>query len=116
MAESLFSQTRKRGNVERVNSTGARQDIELDGLASLEYHERLTRFARGAVRHWVKNMTVIDFRPLYAVSIHHQQRQLLQEISTFFQNNMTDEQLDRIRELLEQYSNSLFTALQWPKA
>ncbi|KIW78370.1 hypothetical protein Z517_08205 [Fonsecaea pedrosoi CBS 271.37] len=107
MAESLFSQTRKQGNAERVKSVGAEQDIELNGLASLEYHERLTRFARGAVRHWVKNTTVIDFRPLYAVSIHHQQRQLLQEISTFFRSNMTDEQLDRIGILLGQYTNTL---------
>lgn len=85
------------------------RDKELDGLASLPYYERITEFARNSTRHWVKGCnTVIDFRPLYAVTIHHLQRQLAQEIQVFSTTHMTDEQLGRIRALLKQYSNKIF--------
>ncbi|KAJ9616435.1 hypothetical protein H2200_000153 [Cladophialophora chaetospira] len=86
MAGCLFPQFQKQDDTEPIHMDTGR-DSELDGLASLQYHERMTRFARGATRHWVKNTTVIDFRPLYAVSIHHQQRQILQEMNAFFKTN-----------------------------
>jgi len=43
----------------------------LDDLAELSYHERLTRFLRGAARHWVAGgISVIEFRPLYTITIY----------------------------------------------
>jgi hypothetical protein len=87
------------------------RDKELDDLASLPYHERITEFARNSTRHWVKDCnTVIDFRPLYAVTIHHLQRQLEQEIQIFSATDMTDEQLEKIRVLLQQYSKNYYLA------
>jgi hypothetical protein len=56
---------------QRIDTKKAR-DEELEGLAAFQYHTRLTQFIRGATRHWVKgSTTVIDFRPLYAITIHH---------------------------------------------
>ena len=87
------------------------RDKELDGLASLSYHERITEFARNSTRHWVKDCnTVIDFRPLYAVTIHQLQRQLVQEIQIFSATDMTDEQLEKIRVLIQQYSKTFYLA------
>jgi hypothetical protein len=87
------------------------RDKELDGLASLPYHERITEFARNSTRHWVKDCnTVIDFRPLYAVTIHQLQRQLAQEIQIFSATDMTNEQLEKIRVLIQQYSKTFYLA------
>ncbi|KAF4636040.1 hypothetical protein G7Y89_g2051 [Cudoniella acicularis] len=94
--------TTKRAEIRRE------RDKDLDGLASLTYHERLTEFARNSTRHWVKDSnTVIDFRPLYAITIHHLQRQLSQEIYLLNENEMTDSQLENIRKLLKQYTSAL---------
>jgi hypothetical protein len=90
---------------ERIDKRNAR-DGELEDLASLPYYERITQFARGSTRHWVEDSTtVVDFRPLYALTMHNIQRQLLQEMHIFSAANLTDEQLERIRNLLERYSN-----------
>jgi hypothetical protein len=84
------------------------RDEELDGLASLTYHQRMTEFARNSTRHWVKDSnTVIDFRPLYAITIHHLQRRIAQEIRLLNEKEVTDSQLENIQKLLKQYSNSL---------
>lgn len=102
----LAPQLRRQDTAKRVCIRKER-DKELDGLASLPYHERITEFARNSTRHWVKNRnTVIDFRPLYAITIHHLQGQLAKEIQTFSATEMTDEQLEKIRVLLQQYSKS----------
>jgi hypothetical protein len=81
------------------------RDKELDGLGSLNYHERLTEFIRGSTRHPVKNsITVVDFRPLYAVTVHHLQRKLAQEIRLILSEPVTDSQLEGISKLLQEYS------------
>ncbi|CAN9136360.1 unnamed protein product [Alternaria alternata] len=78
----------------------------LDGLAELSYHERLTRFLRGAARHWVAgDISVIDFRPLYTVSLYDLQRQLAREIQKVEGENITDEQLSRMRGTLHEYTH-----------
>ena len=83
------------------------RDKELEGLASLGYLERLTHFARGSTRHRVKDsITVVDFRPLYAITVHHLQKQLAQEIHLLTKEEITDLQLTRIEELVKRYSNS----------
>ncbi|RYP04079.1 hypothetical protein DL765_010312 [Monosporascus sp. GIB2] len=67
--------------VKESNNKDANRDRLLKGLGSLPYHERLTRFLRGSVKHWVKGgVTVIDFRPFYTVTIHQLQRQLAEQI------------------------------------
>jgi hypothetical protein len=77
----------------------------LDGLAELPYHERLTRFLRGAARHWVAGgISVVDFRPLYTVTIYDLQRQLVRELQNVDGENITDEQLNRMRGTLHEYS------------
>ena len=82
----------------------------LDGLAELSYHERLTRFLRGAARHWVAGgISVIDFRPLYTVTLYDLQRQLTREIQKVEGENITDEQLIRMRGTLHEYSTSSWT-------
>ncbi|KAH8629740.1 hypothetical protein IG631_14317 [Alternaria alternata] len=82
----------------------------LDGLAELPYHERLTRFLWGAARHWVAGgISVIDFRPLYTVTLYSLQRQLAQEIQNVEEKNITDEQLSRMRGTLHEYSTSSLT-------
>ena len=85
------------------------RDNLLDGLASLPYYERLTRFIRGSTKHLVAGgITVVDFRPLYTVSIHHFQRQLAQEIQKIENFEVTDSQLEDIRETLHNYSKLIF--------
>ncbi|KAL1794567.1 hypothetical protein ACET3X_006383 [Alternaria dauci] len=89
------------------NEDGVR-DKCLDGLAELPYHERLTRFLRGAAKHSVAGgISVIDFRPLYTVTLHDLQRQLAQEIQKVEGENVTDEQLSRMRRTLHEYTNAL---------
>jgi hypothetical protein len=81
------------------------RDAFLEGLVDLSYHERLTCFLRGAARHWVAGgISVIDFRPLYTVTLHNLQRQLAEEIQQIEGENVTEEQLSRIRETLHKYS------------
>jgi hypothetical protein len=100
---SLF-QRRRQNTSERIE-TRENRDEELDGLAALNYHERLTHFVRGSTRHSVKgSITVVDFRPLYAITVHHFQRQIAQEIQLFLTETTTDGQLSRLRHLLEGYS------------
>ncbi|KAM5341705.1 hypothetical protein ACJ41O_014736 [Fusarium nematophilum] len=84
------------------------RDAVLEGLASLPYHERLTRFLRGSTRHWVTGgVNIVDFRPLYSVTIHHLQRQLAQEIHQIAEDDVTDEQLERIRQTIKKYTDAL---------
>ena len=91
------------------NGEAVREDC-LDGLAALPYHERLSRFLRGAARHWIAGGTsVIDFRPLYTVALYDLQRQLAQEIQNVEGENITDEQLIRMRRTLHEYSTSSLT-------
>jgi len=95
----------RQDTVQRIGQR-LRSDDELEGLASMGYHERLTTFARDATRRTVDgSTTIIDFRPLYAVTIHHLQRLLSVEMQAFSTQNMTDVQLETIRKLLKQYSN-----------
>lgn len=77
----------------------------LDGLASLSYLERLTKFIRGSTKHWViGGVTVIDLRPLYAVTVHNLQRHLAEEIHKVDCDNITEQQLEKIGDLLNKYS------------
>lgn len=105
---SIVHQNRlmKQQTEDRMNARRER-DSELDGLGSLTYHERLTEFVRGSTRHPVKNsITVIDFRPLYAVTLYHLQRRLAQEIQLILAQPTSDVQLERIEKLLGEYSMS----------
>ena len=89
-----------------------RTDV-LNGIADLPYHERITRFLRGSTMHWVKGgVTVVDFRPLYTVTLHDLQRQLVAEIHRAKHENVTDVQLKSIREILHQYSETIFDFLR----
>jgi hypothetical protein len=101
---ACLQQTTSENNEERAKNN----DKELEGLASLEYHERLTHFIRGSTRRSVKGkkapITVIDFRPLFAVIVHHFQKQLAEEIGLVSLRTLSKEQLDRIGRLLKQYS------------
>lgn len=91
------------------NEEAVRQNC-LDGLAELPYHERLTCFLRGAARHWVAGgISVIDFRPLYTVTLYDLQRQLAREIQKVEGENITDEQLSRMRGTLHEYNTSSLT-------
>jgi hypothetical protein len=93
-------------NVE--DKQGNEDDKLLEGLASLPYLERLTCFIRGSTRHSVTGgVTVVDFRPLYSVTIHHLQRQLAEEIQKLTNADLTTPQLDRIRETLHKYSTAI---------
>ncbi|KAI0199846.1 hypothetical protein F4808DRAFT_431470 [Astrocystis sublimbata] len=84
------------------------ENIVLEGLAALPYHERLTRFIRGSTKHWVSGgVTIVDFRPLYAVTVHHLQYQLATELAKIEKTTVTDEQLERIRDVLHKYTSSL---------
>lgn len=49
---------------------------------------------------------MVDFRPLYTVAIHDLQRQLTREIRQIQTQDVTDEQLGRIRDTLHKYSES----------
>lgn len=91
-----------------LNSDGMKQEhLPLDGLGTLPYYERVSHFIRGSTRHRVAGgVTVLDFRPLYAVTIHHTQRQLATCISEIEKNEANSQQLARIRRLLHQYSKS----------
>lgn len=89
-----------------------KHDDFLDGIANLSYHERLTQFLRGSTRHWVAGgVTVVDFRPLYTVNVHHPQRRLAKEIKKVEAEDITDLQLETIQETLHQYSVSSITFL-----
>ncbi|KAF2728102.1 hypothetical protein EJ04DRAFT_556965 [Polyplosphaeria fusca] len=78
---------------ERKSEHDSRNDF-LNGLAKLPYHERITRFLRGAARHWVAGgISVVDFRPLYSVTLHDLQRQLAGEIQKIEGESVTDDQL-----------------------
>ncbi|KAF2107046.1 hypothetical protein BDV96DRAFT_654136 [Lophiotrema nucula] len=92
---------------QKQNDKNKRYDV-LDGLANLSYHERLTSFLRGSTRHWVAGgVTVVDFRPLYSVTLHHLQRQLAGEIEKVGKHEVTDQQLKDLRETLHQYTDAL---------
>ncbi|KAI1739588.1 hypothetical protein F4680DRAFT_466396 [Xylaria scruposa] len=84
------------------------EDNVLEGLALLPYHERLTKFIRGSTKHWVAgDVPIVDFRPLYAVTIHHLQHGLATEPSKIEKTIAIDEQLKGIRDILYKYTNSL---------
>ncbi|KAI0971597.1 hypothetical protein F4678DRAFT_479416 [Xylaria arbuscula] len=53
------------------------------------------------------NVTIVDFRPLYAVTIHHLQYPLATELAKIGENIVTGEQLESIRDILHKYTNSL---------
>jgi hypothetical protein len=89
-----------------MNRLGKKND-ELDTLMSRNYHERVTQFIRGSTRHRSQGITVLDFRPLYAITIHHIQRQLAKEIRDISNSRVTDNQLEIIRQLIEKYSTYL---------
>jgi len=81
------------------------RDEELEGLASLKYHERITQFARGSISHLVdETTTVIDFRPLYAITLHDLHRQLAEQVQLIMKNEITDDQLKLMRRLSKRYS------------
>ncbi|PMD59899.1 uncharacterized protein K444DRAFT_612963 [Hyaloscypha bicolor E] len=84
------------------------RDNLLDGLALLPYFERLTHFIRGSTRHLVAGgVTVVDFRPLYTVIVHHLQRQLAEEIQKIEKADITGQQLEDIRGTLHKYTDAL---------
>lgn len=88
------------------------RDNLLDGLALLPYFERLTHFIRGSTRHLVAGrVTVVDFRPLYTVIVHHLQRQLAEEIQKIEKADVTGQQLEDIRGTLHKYSKTVFQLL-----
>lgn len=93
------------GSVEEEIDLRKARDEELCQLETLPYHERLTEFVRGSTRHCVgNNITILDFRPLYAMNIHHLQRRLAKEISHLLNSTTCDIQLERLRITLRQYS------------
>ena len=78
-----------------------KRDNLLDALALLPYFERLTRFIRDSTRHLVAGgVTVVNFRPLYMVTVHGLQRQLAEEIQKIEKADVAGLQLDDIRETL----------------
>jgi hypothetical protein len=96
-------------DLEQKRTKEEERDNLLDGLASLPYYERLTRFIRGSTKHLVAGgVTVIDFRPLYTVTIHHFQRQLAEEIQKIENVEVTSQQLEDIGVTLHNYSNPTF--------
>ncbi len=83
------------------------RDDLLDGLATLAYHTRMSHFVRGSTRHWVAgDITVVDFRPLYTVTVHDLQRRLAEEIQKIGTEDLTDQRLEYIRDTLHKYSKS----------
>jgi hypothetical protein len=93
---------------QRLGIKDTSRDETLEGLAMLPYYERLTRFIRGSVKHWVSGgVTVIDFRPLYTVTIHHLQRQLAEQIHEIQEKETSSEQLETVRRILHKYSKNL---------
>ncbi|KAI2462982.1 hypothetical protein F4781DRAFT_152763 [Annulohypoxylon bovei var. microspora] len=94
--------------VNEGNRNNAIRGEVLEGLGLLPYHERLSRFIRGSIKHWVKGgVTVVDFRPFYTVTIHHLQRQLTEQIRRIEKTNITDSQLEDIRNILRKYTDAL---------
>ena len=60
---------RRQYEVDKISELKERDKV-LDGLGCLSYNERVAQFIRGSTRHSIKNdTTVVDFRPLYAVSM-----------------------------------------------
>jgi hypothetical protein len=99
-------------NSNQNNEEDEERDNLLDGLALLPYYERLTRFIRGSTRHLVADgVTVVDFRPLYTVTVHHLQRQLAEEIQKIDKEDITGKHLEDIRETLHNYSKNAFLLL-----
>ena len=106
MEAKLSSQTQDE-TPQRVGG-GTNDGHLLKGLASLPFHERMSHFARGSTRHWATGgITVVDFRPLYTIAIHDLQRQLAREIQIIETKDVTDEQLEHIRETLHRYTDAL---------
>lgn len=81
------------------------RDEQLEGLAALPYHTRMSHFVRGSTRHRVAgDITVLDFRPLYTVAVHDLQRRLATEIQKIGKSDVTDQQLEDIGDTLHKYS------------
>jgi hypothetical protein len=79
----------------------------LDGLTALPYHERISCFLRGSARHRVAGgVSVLDFRPLYAVTLHDLQRKLAGIIREVEREDLTKKQLTGTRATLHEYSTS----------
>ena len=92
------------------NEKDEERDNLLDGLALLPYFERLTRFIRGSTRHLVAGgVTVVDFRPLYTVTLHDLQHQLAEKIQKIEKADVAGQQLEDIRETLHKYSKRAFS-------
>ncbi|KAH7305852.1 hypothetical protein B0I35DRAFT_443385 [Stachybotrys elegans] len=84
------------------------RDKALDGLASLPYLERLSCFIRGSTKHWVAGgVSVLDFRPLFSVTIHHLQRQLAEAIQEIDKTDLSNERLCEIGNTVHRYTNAL---------
>lgn len=93
------------GQDETKPGKAERRVAELDGLATLKYHSRITQFLRGATRHGAGDITtIVDFRPLYAAAIYDLQRQLSREIAVMIKCDVTDRQLGRMQRMLRRYS------------
>jgi len=75
------------------------RDEELNSLAALTYHGRLTHFIRGSTRSVVIGkkvlIAVVDFRLLFAVVVYHFQKQLAEEIRLVLSQTITYDQLDQ---------------------
>lgn len=104
----VFTKSSGCSSSEQVDDRDQR-DAELEGLSSLDYHKRLTHFARGSTRHCVDgSITVVDFRPLYAITIHNLQRRLAERIQSLLHDDLDNEHLEAISKLLKEYSKSSF--------
>jgi hypothetical protein len=89
----------------RPQSEVKERDEALEGLACLPYLERLSCFVRGSTKHWVTGgVSVLDFRPLFSVTIHHLQRQLAEAIQEIDKTDLTTERLDEIGVTVHKYS------------
>ncbi|KAK8091248.1 hypothetical protein PG994_000753 [Apiospora phragmitis] len=98
----------KGAGIEPAEKVSTNCDHHLDGLSVLPYFERLTHFVRGSTRHWVAGgVTVVDFRPLYTITIHHMQSQLARWISQAEKEEVTGEQLEQLKGMLHSYTDAL---------
>jgi hypothetical protein len=96
-----------RKGIQALNVRDVGRGEFLEGLSSLPYYERLTHFIRGSVKHWVTGgVTVVDIRPLYAVTIHHFHRHIAEHIKSIEEKEVTSSQLKAIKDILHEYSKS----------
>ena len=99
---------------ESARDTGP-QGTELDGLTSLKNYERLTHFVRGSTRHAIDGqITVLDFRPLFAVATYHCQRELAREVSHALTDVVTEAWMERLQLLTQRYGMSFLSSPPGP--